>query len=265
MRNLFVIISGLFLLSACNKQASYKLVWSDEFEKSGLPDSSKWSYDTKGNAYGWGNHELQFYTENRAENAKVLDGKLIITARKDSGYMKPYTSARLTSKGKGDWLYGRIEVRARIPSGLGVWPAIWMLPTESVYGGWPRSGEIDIMEHVGYLPDSVFFTVHTEAYNHRIGTQRSKSVYNTDVESNFHVYAIEWTANAIEFFLDEELVFVFSKEADEAARWPFDKPFHMILNLAFGGDWGGAKGIDDSILPQVLAIDYVRVYQKNEE
>ncbi len=246
----------------CQSKQDYELVWSDEFDYVGLPDTHKWNYDTVGNAWGWGNNELQFYTTNRTENAFVENGILSITARKDSGYIYPYTSSRLTTKGKGDWLYGRIEIMAKIPGGTGLWPAIWMLPTDWEYGGWPASGEIDIMEHVGYDPDSIHFTVHTQDYNHTLGTQRSSVIFFPEGEKEFHLYAVEWEEDKCAFFLDEKKVFTFKKESDNFAQWPFNKRYHLLLNVAVGGNWGGRFGVDDSIFPRSMEIDYVRVYQK---
>ena len=160
-------ILALILVNAFNSFAQeYELVWSDEFDYTGLPNSEKWSYDVGGS--GWGNNELQYYTENRTENARVENGNLIIEARKESYGGNNYTSARLITKSQGDWLYGKIEVRAKLPGGRGAWPAIWMLPTDWAYGGWPSSGEIDIMEYVGYDPGVVHGTVHTESYNHTL-------------------------------------------------------------------------------------------------
>src|SRR3546814_595495 len=146
--------------------------WADEFDYEGLPDDDKWGYDV-GSQNGWGNNELQFYTEKRPENARVADGVLTITAIKEDHEDMAYTSARLVSRGKADFLYGRFEVRAKVPQGVGTWPAAWMLPTDWKYGGWPASGEIDILEHVGYDQDVVHISVHTEAYNHVIGTQKT--------------------------------------------------------------------------------------------
>ena len=249
------------VLQGCTNSEKYELVWSDEFDYTGLPDSTKWSYDTEGNAWGWGNNELQTYTSHHSKNAEVINGKLYLTAIKEDSVSQPYTSARIISKGKGDWLYGRIEVKAKVPGGKGIWPAIWMLPTDWEYGGWPESGEIDIMEHVGYEPDSVYFTVHTEAYNHGIGTQKSQPVYAPDTEHNFHLYSIEWTPKKIDFFLDHDKVFTFKNEGKTSAEWPFDKRFHLLLNVAVGGGWGGKHGVDNSIFPCRMIVDYVRVYQ----
>ncbi|WP_430813395.1 glycoside hydrolase family 16 protein [Carboxylicivirga sp. RSCT41] len=262
MRFLFVIITA-FILTSCTDKDGYELVWSDEFDYKGLPDSTKWSYDTEGNAWAWGNSELQHYTAHRHENAHVDNGILSITAHAEDGYNQPYTSARLITKEKGDWLYGKVEVRAKIPAGTGLWPAIWMLPTDWEYGSWPLSGEIDIMEHVGYSPDSVFFTIHTEAYNHTKGTEKSKAVCLPDAKAHFHIYGIEWTANKCTFFLDHEKVFQYKKQTNaSSSEWPFDRRFHLILNLAVGGTWGGKHGVDESVFPGTMEIDYVRVYQK---
>jgi beta-glucanase (GH16 family) len=238
------------------------LVWSDEFDYNGLPDPKKWSYDTQGNASGWGNNELQFYTDSRLKNAEVKDGFLYITAHKESYEGFSYTSARLVTKGKGDWLYGRVEVKAKLPDGRGMWPAIWMLPTDWSYGGWPASGEIDIMENVGYDPYVILGTVHTQAYNHTIGTQKGASTTERTCYSDFHVYALEWDATEIRIYLDELLYFTFKNEGTGFGVWPFDKRFHLLLNVAVGGNWGGQQGVDDSVFPRQMIVDYVRVYQK---
>ena len=251
--------------SSVQAQSKYnKLVWSDEFTNTGLPDSKKWNYD-KGRGCpdncGWGNNELQFYTHDRLENARVEDGKLIIEAHKENFEDAKYTSARLASKNKGDWKYGRIEVKAKLPAGTGMWPAIWMLPTKWEYGGWPHSGEIDIMENVGYWPDSLFATVHTGAFNHGQGTQVGTAISVNDLSTAFHVYAIEWMADKIIFLLDGKEYHRFSNNKQGSAAWPFDKEFHLLLNIAVGGNWGGKFGVDDKIFPQRMEIDYVRVYQ----
>jgi beta-glucanase (GH16 family) len=240
------------------------LVWADEFNYQGLPDSSKWSYDSGDgcpNLCGWGNNELQYYTVRRAANARVRDGLLVIEASQESFASRSYTSARLVSKGKGDWRYGRIEVRADLPSGIGTWPAIWMLPSDWTYGAWPASGEIDIMEHVGFAADSIYGSVHTASYNHLRGTQRTNGIYVPDAEDAFHVYAIEWTPERIDFFVDDIRYHAFVNEKTGFEAWPFDQRFHLILNLAVGGNWGGMKGVAEGIWPQQLRVDYVRVFQ----
>lgn len=255
----------LITATAVHGQTAFtKLVWSDEFNYNGLPDSTRWGYD-QGNGCpqncGWGNQELQYYTWNRTENARVENGNLVIEARKEAREGMNYTSARLVSKNKGDWKYGRFEIRAKLPAGRGMWPAIWMLPTHWKYGGWPQSGEIDIMENVGYWADSVFGTVHTGAYNGMLGTQKSKSTVCSDLATAFHVYAIEWNERQIRFMMDGKTYNIFENDGKGVAGWPFDQQFHLLLNIAVGGAWGGKYGVDDAIFPQRMEVDYVRVYQ----
>jgi beta-glucanase (GH16 family) len=245
-----------------NTQKIWKLVWADEFDKKGLPDTTRWNYDTRGNDYGWGNNEKQWYTVAKPENCRIENGILKITARKEKTGNKEYSSARLTTKNKGDWKYGKIEVRAKLPTGNGTWPAIWMLPTDSKYGGWPKCGEIDIMEHVGFDPDTVFSTVHTGKFNHMIGTQVGKKTGLPTATSDFHIYTTEWEENEIRSYVDGKHYFTFKNNGEGFESWPFDQPFHLILNLAIGGGLGGKKGIDDSKFPHTFEIDYVRVYQK---
>lgn len=257
----FLLITVLLLVFPFKKNiAQVKvLVWSDEFEYSGLPASDKWNYDVGGG--GWGNNELQYYTNARAENARVENGKLIIEARKEQYEGSEYTSARLVTRYKGDWLYGRVEAYAKLPSGTGTWPAIWMLPTNWVYGSWPQSGEIDIMEYVGYDPGVVHGSIHTEAYNHVIGTQKTATFSVPDAETSFHLYALEWTPEKIDIYVDNNKYFTFANEHKDYKTWPFDQAFHLILNIAVGGNWGGAQGVDPNIWPQKMYVDYVRVYQ----
>ncbi len=252
------------LTSFTGETKRMKLVWADEFSTDGLPDSTKWGYDI-GNGCpvncGWGNNELQYYTSNRQQNARVKEGHLIIEARREKMGDMEYSSARLVSKKKGDWTYGRIDVRAKLPVGTGVWPAIWMLPTDWVYGGWPGSGEIDIMEHVGYIPDSIFGTVHTNLFNGMLGTQKSKGIASKTVSTEFHNYGIEWNADKIDFLFDDKVYSTFQNRHEGSDAWPFDLDFHILLNIAVGGNWGGKMGVDTSIWPQQMVIDYVRVYQ----
>lgn len=238
------------------KSPSSRLHWSDEFNYSGLPDTTKWGYDLGGD--GWGNNELQHYT-NSLRNARVENGNLIIEAHRDSTH---YTSARLISKGKGDWLYGRIEVRAKLPKGRGTWPAIWMLSTDWKYGGWPESGEIDIMEHVGYDPGVIHATAHSESYNHVKGTQIENTITVPDAQEEFHLYALDWSKEKMDFYVDDKLYHTVARNPkDDYKGWPFDQRFHLLLNMAVGGNWGGKNGVDDSIWPQRMEVDYVRVYE----
>lgn len=243
----------------------WQLVWSDEFQYAGKPDPSKWRYE-------WGyvrNQELQYYT-NRPENVRVVDNEyLVIEARRDSavvdGEVREITSASLNTRYKHSWQYGKLEIRAQIPSSLGTWPALWMLPDSYQKVPWPLCGEIDIMEHVGYDPDYVHTTIHTEAYNHRKKTQKGLKTFLPDIVEQFHTYGIEWNAQKIDFFVDRNLVFTVNKESgDTEEEWPFDQPFYLIMNLAFGGAWGGSQGVDKSSLPQKCLIDYVRVYQARD-
>ena len=232
-------------------------MWEDEFNTNGVPDGSKWNYDIGGG--GWGNNELQYYTNNG--NARIDNGNLVIEARKESNSGMEYTSARMVTKGKGDFLYGRIEVRARIPKGRGTWPAIWMLSSDEDYGSWPSSGEIDIMEHVGYDPNKIHSSVHTSAYNHIRNTQKTATKVIPDATDSFHIYRIDWTPYAIRSFIDGQQYFEFINEGNGYTVWPFDKKQHLLLNIAVGGDWGGVQGVDNTIFPAKMEVDYVRVYK----
>ncbi len=234
--------------------------WAEEFDYTGAPNSTNWTYDL-GNS-GWGNHELQNYT-NDISNAKVEGGYLTITAKKESSNGMNYSSARLLSKGtNGDFLYGRAEIMAKLPAGRGTWPAIWMLPSGTwAYGDWPNSGEIDIMEHVGYDPNVIHFSTHTKSFNWVLGTQVTSTKTVPTAITEFHKYRVDWTPYAIRGYYDDQLVFTFVNDGKGFASWPFDKPFHLLLNLAIGGDWGGAQGVDDTIFPASMVIDYVRIYK----
>ncbi len=235
-----------------------QLVWADEFNYTGLPDSSKWNYDLGGD--GWGNHELQYYTGKRAENARVENGNLVIEARKEKWQNNDYTSARLMSKGKADWQYGKVEVRARLPRGTGTWPAIWMLGSTTPLK-WPDDGEIDIMEHVGYHHGYIHGSVHCKKYYHSIGTQKTDTIAVNDCSEKFHVYSLDWSADSISVAVDGKTFFRFANEHSGYEAWPFNNKMYLLLNLAVGGDWGGAKGIAQDIWPQKMEVDYVRVFQ----
>lgn len=238
-----------------------KPVWADEFNYTGAPDPTKWGYDIGG--HGWGNQEKQYYT-NDLKNSRVENGVLIIEARKEKMENNDYTSARLVTKNKADFLYGRFEFKAKLPKGRGTWPAGWMLATEKSYGAnyWPDNGEIDIIEHVGFDQDRIHGNIHTKAFNHTIKTNKGNNVVVPGISDSFHIYACEWTPDAISIEIDGNKYFTFPKQSSYGwAEWPFDKKFHMILNIAIGGGWGGQKGIDDSIFPQRMEVDYVRVYQ----
>jgi beta-glucanase (GH16 family) len=237
-------------------------IWADEFDNGNTPDPSKWSYDIGGG--GWGNNELQYYSKNAA-NAGIKNGVLTIKAIRESISGSAYSSARIVTKGKGDWLYGRFEARAKVPAGKGTWPAFWMLPTDNNYGIWPKSGEIDILEHVGYAPNEINCTVHTDAFNHIKGTQVGVKKTIPTAITEFHIYRVDWTPLAITGYIDDVQYFEFKNSNSSVATWPFDSKFHIILNQAVGGNWGGAQGIDTSAYPASFDIDYVRVYKMVEK
>lgn len=235
-------------------------VWQDEFDYSGKPDSKKWSYDL--GDHGWGNNELQNYTDH-LENAHVENGNLIIQAIKEKSGKLNYSSARLVSKGKGDFLYGKVEISAKLPQGRGTWPAGWMLASDNKYGnkGWPDNGEIDIIEHVGFDQNKIHGNIHTKAFNHSIKTNKGNNVLINNASTEFHIYKCEWTPDYVAISVDNNEYFRFNKEPDyQWQQWPFDQPFHLLLNIAIGGNWGGQKGVDDSIFPQKMEVEYVRVY-----
>ncbi len=238
----------------------WKLSWNDEFDYQGLPDAEKWNHEV-----GFiRNNEKQYYTRQRLENTRVENGSLLIEARKE-GYKEnaEYTSASIHTAGKKEWTYGRFEIRAKLPTGKGTWPAIWMLGKNIGQVGWPKCGEIDIMENVGYDPETIVGTIHCKSYYHVIGTQKSATIKVPTCMDKYHLYAIEWYDDRIETFVDNKHYFTFRNEGTGDNEWPFDKPHYLILNLAIGGAWGGQKGIDDSLFPHKYYIDYVRVYDKN--
>jgi beta-glucanase (GH16 family) len=235
----------------------WKLSWFDEFNYQGNPDTTKWDCE-----FGRiRNNESQFYTRFRSDNARVENGYLVIEARSEEYEGAKHTSASIISRGKKSFLYGRIEVRAKLPTGVGMWPAIWMLGTNISEVGWPECGEIDIMENVGFEPDTIHANVHTEAYNHAIGTNKGNTIYVEKPYRDFHVYAVEWYEDHLDFFVDDKKYFTFKNEQKTKAEWPFDAPHYLILNIAVGGSWGGRYGIDESIFPQRMLVDYVRYYE----
>ena len=273
------IITVCFFFFACseeemvsqNKETNdweiegWNIVWQDEFNNDSL-DLTKWSREIGG--HGWGNNELQFYTDSDS-NSYVENGNLILKAQVvpqgigSSKGLRYYSSARLRTYGKGDWKYGRIEVKAKVASGQGIWPAIWMLPTDWLFGGWPSSGEIDIMEHVGYDLGVVHGSVHTEAYNHKINTQRSSARKIANVDTEFHVYSIIWDKDKISFFIDDVQYFLFENDQQGNYKtWPFDQRFHLLINIAVGGDWPGNPD-NSTNFPRKMLVDYVRVYEKS--
>ncbi len=269
------IIFLIILACGAAHAGELKLVWSDEFDYTGLPDSSRWNYEE-----GFvRNRELQYYTKARRQNAFVENGMLVIEARWEKfknpsfdlaveGHWRKardyaeYTSAALTTQNRASWKYGRIEVRAKLPAGRGIWPAIWMLGTNIGNVGWPACGEIDIMEYVGYNPDTVFGTVHTEKFNHVRKTQKGSKIGIQKPYEDFHLYGIEWDDRKIDFFVDDKKYFTFNNDGTGLEAWPFDREHYLIINIAVGGSWGGEHGVDDSIFPQRMYVDCVRVYQQ---
>ncbi len=273
MKNNLLLIGFIFIFSAlslrCKKNDAvtnpdssksgvqiipppgYKLVWHDEFNSPNL-DTSKWNYEVNGN--GGGNNELQYYTD-AADNCFIKDSCLVIQALKESYMGKDYTSARLNSSNKGDWKYGRFEIKAKLPYGQGLWPAIWMLPTDWVYGGWPASGEIDIMEELGQNANKVYGTIHYGTPQQQQQQGGSYTLPSGYFLSKFHVFACEWDSTSISFFVDSTKYFTVK------ITKPFDQKFHFVLNVAVGGNWPGNPDYT-TIFPQQMVIDYVRVFQK---
>jgi len=256
----------LFLIACCINSTfgqNYELVWSDEFNADTI-DTRNWNFEIGNGTGGWGNNELEYYTK-RPENVCIKDSVLVITALKENYNGFGYTSARLQTRNKAFWKYGRIEMRAKLPKGRGIWPAFWLMPQYQTYGTnyWPDNGEIDIMEYVGYNPNVVYGTVHTNKNNGSNGVSSSITYYG--VENNFHLFAIEWTPTDITFYVDSYKYGIYQRLDRDWQYWPFDKEFYIVLNMAVGGNWGGAEGIDDSIFPQTFQIDYIRVYQLADE
>jgi hypothetical protein len=243
----------------------YKLVWQDEFNQShlsgnkpALPDDTKWKYET-GN-HGWGNNEIQNYVPGIYQTidtcAQVKEGSLHIVCKKVG---EEIISIRMNSR--KSWTYAYIEARMKLPTGKGTWPALWMLPDHMKQ--WPNDGEIDIMEEVGYQPNVVVGSIHCEAYNHLRNTQKTANITIPTAQTEYHTYALEWTETHIKTFVDGVCYFTFLNDGKgDKNTWPFNKPFHLLLNLAWGGTWGGAQGVDENKLPAIYSIDYIRVFQR---
>ena len=247
------------------RPADAKLVWADEFDGKTL-DMGKWSYDRSQNKTGWPNGELEYYGA-RPENVRLENGHLIIEARRET--LDPhryadwggqsYTSGKIVTKGKAAWTYGYYEIRAKLPCARGTWPAIWMMP--EARQPWPDGGEIDIMEQVGSQPEVVHGTVHSKLFVHTKGTQRGAEKPVPGNCATFHLYQLDWRPDSIRVGVDGRAYMkVLNNQPGGRGAWPFDAPFHMILNLAMGGNWAAAKGMDDAALPQRMFVDYVRVW-----
>lgn len=236
-----------------------KLVWSDEFNSGSRPDTTKWVYNIGTGSNGWGNNEAQYYTGD-STNARIENGNLIIEARKEIKGGKSYTSARMITQGKASWTYGRFEIRAKLPKGVGTWPAIWMLGNNITTVGWPTCGEIDIMEHVGKEQDMVLWSTHSKLNNWSLGTQKTNKSIIEGVSTDFHIYKMEWSKDYIQFFVDGKLYYTSPNEGKGSDYYPFNAPQFLLLNLAIGGNLGGPT-INDAIFPCRMEVDYVRVYQ----
>lgn len=239
----------------------YQLVWSDEFEKDGAPNSDNWGYNIGNGDWGWGNGEKQYYTD-RSDNVIVKDGKLVITAKKENYNGFGYTSTRIVSRKKVDILYGRIEFMAKLPKGVGTWPALWMMPTDSKYGGWPRSGEIDVMEHVGSREGYILGTCHSEKYNG--GNGKGTTVYRDGVTDSFNLYSLEWTPDKLTFLYNDVPYYIYQNPKYTESNnqyFPYDQEFYIIMNIAMGGTLGG--NIASNFTSASMEVDYVRVYQKD--
>ena len=248
--------------------AGYELVFQDEFSRDGMLDETKWDYATERNAQGWFNREKQYYARARAKNSRVENGSLIIEAHAeelnkteypDWGGQK-YTSARIVTRGRAAWTYGFYEIKAKLPCGVGTWPAIWTLPEDPAVV-WPDGGEIDIMEHVGFEPGVVHQSIHTKAYNFGAGSQKTTKFDVADACDAMHRYQLLWTPEFILLGIDDAPKFLYKNEKKSTSRWPFDQPQHLLLNIAVGGEWGGQKGVNPKAFPAKMEIDYVRVYQ----
>ena len=249
------------------KPDASQLVWADEFDGPAL-DLSKWRFDTSRNKAGWYNGEQQYYAEGRPQNLRLEDGHLILEARRDPDALKArpdwggqqYSSAKIVTQGKAAWTYGFYEVRAKLPCARGTWPAIWLLPEKA--GGWPAGGEIDVLEQVGSQPNVAHATLHTALFNHQRHTQRGAEIAVPTSCTEFHRYQLAWRPDAITIGVDDRAYLrVRNDQPGGRGAWPFDAPFYLILDLAVGGPWAGAKGIDDAAMPQRMEVDYVRVWK----
>jgi len=256
---LLVIFNGITSCSTDETQTVanfHTITMQDEFDQDGAPNSSIWTYDIGGN--GWGNNELQYYTD-RSQNVAVQNGYLIITAEKENFEEASYTSARILSKGLFEQAYGRFEARIKLPWGQGIWPAFWLLGGDIDTNNWPNCGEIDIMEYRGQNPTTVLGTVHGPGYSGGESISKSYSLTNDRFDTGFHVFGIEWTPDYINYYVDDVLYNQITPE-DVTGEWVFNKPFFIIINLAVGGSFVGSPNAE-TVFPQTMLVDYVRVYQ----
>lgn len=266
LQNLICAYAFILLLPAAASGQTWQLVWTDDFETDTL-DATKWSYQIGTGASeglnSWGNNELQYYTD-RDENIFLEDGMLHIVARQEQFSNRNYTSARIRTIHNGDWRYGKFEIRAKMPKGKGMWPAIWMLPTDKVYGGWPRSGEIDIMELVGHIPEEIHGTVHYgPAWPDNQMRGGSYSLNSGDFSDDFHTFSIIWDPGRIRWYIDDQFYYMVTTSNLAPHPWPFDQDFHMLLNVAVGGNWPGNPD-QSTQFPQEMIVDYVHIYEDKE-
>jgi len=250
-----IILSIIILLANFSfaQKVERKLVWEENFNGTEL-NESVWNFEL-GNGCpncGWGNNERQLYTK---DNHKIENGNLVITAKKEND---TYTSTRITTANKIEFQYGRIEARAKLPVGKGIWPAFWMLGSNISQVGWPKCGEIDILEYVGKDPHMVYTTLHTQdSHGNSINSKKTKI---DTIEEGFHVYAVDWTKEKMDFIVDDVVVYTFNPNVKNDNTWPFDQKFFILVNMAIGGNFGGPD-VDDSIFPQEYILDYIKVYQ----
>lgn len=272
-----VFAAGTIMAATLEKEVApypgYHLVWEEDFSGNGLPDSKWWNASDKGGVI---NNELQHYRKDDLKCTRVKDGRLVLNAYKDphdgiigwgrnDPYHFEYSAGEVHTRGKKTFKYGRIDVSAKIPVGRGVWPAIWLMPEKDVYGGWPKSGEIDVMEYVwgdGDNHNTVYATVHTEDIDVNKNKIASGLGHSTTLSTDFHLYSVVWDEKKIELLFDNKMIFTFKKKGETSVTWPFDQEFYLIMNVAVGGSWGGTWGIDESVFPTCMEVDYVRYYQK---
>jgi beta-glucanase (GH16 family) len=263
-KSLFLfVVMAIFLSCQNDKQTVVnftQLAMQDEFNVDGQPNSSLWNYNIGRGENGWGNNELQFYTD-RAKNVTVKDGNLVITADKESFNGAQYTSARLLTKGKFDQAYGRFEARMQLPWGQGIWPAFWMLGADIDTNAWPNCGEIDIMELRGQNPTVLIGSVHGPGYSGGQAISKSYTLKNDRFDTSFHIFGVEWGPDYINFYVDDVL-YNQIKPSDLPGTWVFNKPFFIIMNIAVGGNFVGSPN-DQTVFPQTMLVDYVRVYKAN--
>jgi beta-glucanase (GH16 family) len=264
INKIIITTAVIFSLNSCTKDDKQTvvtkdtLVMSDEFNVNGAPNPNLWSYNIGTGSNGWGNNELQYYT-NRPENIKVENGFLKITARREQYMGEAFTSARILTKGKFETKYGRLEARIKLPRGKGLWPAFWMLGSNSDTAIWPQCGEIDIMEYLGSSPTKIFGTVHGPGYSGGNAITKTYALPNSRFDTDFHIFGVEWDENYINFYVDDVLYNQITP-SEVTGNWVFNNPFYIILNMAVGGNYPGAPN-SETPFPQEMLVDYVRVYQ----